>query len=548
MALEQFDTLVEQANLSADKGNWLAAYQKLIQAQRFEPEHPGLLNGLGVCLLQLGRTEEAVACFEKLASLLPDSAEAFHSLGLAYVAMGDLNRAEAAYRQALAVNPAFRLAQKSLAVVCVNQEERVREGLDILLSLIKEDPEDVEAVLILAATFESGGQRSSAMQLYEYALNLEPDNEIAQAAVARLSSLEQSDGKQPSALEVSSVDGAQRQEGASGLGFRTAFEKSVAFYAGFEFATAARLMLSAQALQRDGLSVKYVSDVDFQDISSYDTFVFSRPHLKQEWVDAFQACMRAGKRIIVDIDEDFHNLPATHPGFDVVGRGHPRALEIFEKMLNAADVVTVSSSILADRYKSYTRHVEIIPNGWSKDNTQWDRPAPKRRTFNIGWIDLPTERDNLMLLKEEALRFMADHPKALLVIGGDVEALKIFGELGADRALYVPFTSFDDYPYALAQFDILLCPVKRTPYGYARSDVRLLEAGIRRIPWVASKIPAYQEWGVGGIFVDRNGGWYRAIKQLYEDTELRQKLGAEGRLKAETRECSLIADAWKKIF
>ncbi|NPV84663.1 MAG: tetratricopeptide repeat protein [Anaerolineae bacterium] len=547
MASEQIDELIEQANLSADSGNWLAAYQKLVQAQRFQPEHPGLLNGLGVCLLQLGRAEEAVACFEKLVSLLPDSPEALHSLGLAYVAMDDLKHAETAYRKALAIDPAFRLAQKSLAVVCVKQEEHVREGLDILLSLVEEDPEDIEAVLILAATFEEGGQHSSAIQLYEYVLNLQPENEVAQRAIAKLSSLEQSDGKQPFLPKVSSADGTMPKVEDIGLRISMARDKKVVFYAGFEFATAARLMIVAQALQHNGLSVKYVSDVDSQDISSSDTFIFSRPHLKQEWVDAFQACMRAGKRIIVDIDEDFHNLPATHPGFNIVGQGHPRALEIFEKMLNVADVVTVSSSILADRYKTYTRRVEVIPNGWSKDNAQWDRPAPKHRTFNVGWIDLPTERGNLMLLKGEVTKFIREHRKALLVVGGDIEAVKIFDELSEERVLYLPFTSFDDYPYVLSQFDVFLCPVKRTPYGYARSDVRVMEAGIRRIPWVASKIPAYQEWGVGGIFVDRNGGWYRILKQLYEDSSLRQKLGEEGRLKAETRESAEIAKMWKSL-
>lgn len=541
MASDDFDTLINQANLLAESGKWQDAYQKLDEAKSLQPQNPGLLNGMGVCLLQLGKHGEAAEYFLQVVEMLPDLPEVRHHLGLAYAAMGDFVLAEAAYRETLRLDPGFRAAKKSLAVICIKQEERVKEGLEMLMGLIREDAQDIEAVLILANSFEEAEQYASAMELYQYVLKIDPKNNAAKKALEKLSAAVNLQG---SAVSVVTSDAAEAESSNDAL----MGSKAVAFYAGFEFATAARLIIVAQALQRDGMSIKYTSEIAPQDLMQFDTFVFSRPHLKQEWVDAFQACMRAGKRIIIDIDEDFHNLPATHPGFDIVGRGHPMAIEIFERMLRAADVVTVSSAILADRYKSYTRRAEVIPSGWSSDNVQWNKPAPKHRTFNIGWIDLPTERDNLVLLKEEVLRFIADHPKALLVIGGDVEALKIFGELGADRALYVPFTSFDDYPYVLAQFDVLLCPVKRTPYGYARSDVRVMEAGIRRIPWIASKIPAYQEWGVGGIFVDRNGGWYRAIKQLYEDAELRQKLGEEGRLKAETRECKLIADAWKKIF
>jgi tetratricopeptide (TPR) repeat protein len=301
MASDDFDTLVNQANLLAGSGNWQVAYGKLVQAEGLQPENPGLLNGIGTCLLQLGRPAEAVKYLKKVNILLPDSPDALHNLGLAYAAMGIFPLAEAAYRDALTLDPDFRMAIRSLAVVCIKQEERIKEGLEMLIALIKDNPEDIETLLILASSYEEGEQYTSAKDLCQYVLNIEPENENALETLERLSALE-AGASQSAQLVIPESPGDLRIDESKPVSSGWLGGRSIIFYGGYEFSNAIRLMVPAQVLQRGGMNVKYASEIDPKEMQNFDTFVFSRPHLKQEWVDAFQACMRAGKRIILDID------------------------------------------------------------------------------------------------------------------------------------------------------------------------------------------------------------------------------------------------------
>ena len=66
------------------------------------PEH---LNEVGYALLGTGRTEEALAVLELNVERFPDYANGFDSLGEAYAADGQTQRAIQAYEKAIALDP-----------------------------------------------------------------------------------------------------------------------------------------------------------------------------------------------------------------------------------------------------------------------------------------------------------------------------------------------------------------------------------------------------------------------------------------------------------
>lgn len=84
----------------------IAEYRRLREAEadRYDVGE-AQLNVLGYKLLQAGRVEEAVRIFELNAEIHPDSANVHDSLGQAYVALGDEDRARASYARALALDP-----------------------------------------------------------------------------------------------------------------------------------------------------------------------------------------------------------------------------------------------------------------------------------------------------------------------------------------------------------------------------------------------------------------------------------------------------------
>lgn len=93
----------------------IAAFRELAAAGRVPDSRTELeLNRIGYRLLEEGRTEEAIEVFRLQTELYPEVANSFDSLGDAYRQAGDGERAAAAYRASLEIDPGFRHSRKML--------------------------------------------------------------------------------------------------------------------------------------------------------------------------------------------------------------------------------------------------------------------------------------------------------------------------------------------------------------------------------------------------------------------------------------------------
>lgn len=112
-------------NLSAGRleaeGKPGEALVRLQRARHLAPGDPGVLNALGLCLLNLDAAAEAEAVFRDLVAIVPDFAPAHANLGQALAAAGRLDRAGAAYRRALELDPGQLAALAGLAVIAARR-------------------------------------------------------------------------------------------------------------------------------------------------------------------------------------------------------------------------------------------------------------------------------------------------------------------------------------------------------------------------------------------------------------------------------------------
>ena len=590
MATRKLDKLVKLANEAADKADWQGAIEFLSLAEKLSVNDSGVLSGLGACLLQLKRPEEAIPYFSRVVELESQLPDAFCNLGMAYSAAGQLKEAEDAFLRALAMDGSHIMTRKNLAVLYAKQDSRLGEGLQLLINLLKDNPKDLESVLMLASYYLLGKMYDSAEKLCQYALNLDPGNAYALQMMEQIRAAEPANETQvqpevrapempPDTLHIARPEHAnklsalkklhtekKKEETASQtprpsfpvvpLSFLSTVKsassetrkQSVLFCAGQELASGFRIFIPAKILENKGIKTKVTNDFDTADMNAYDVFFFHRPHLEQAWIDAFYKLSNAGKRVVIDIDENFHELPEDHPGYKILGPGNPQSLNNFEKMLARADLVTTSSKQLAEYYHAYARKIEYLPTTWDRNMELWNKQAPIHNTFNVGWCDFASEIPNLKLIRREVASFVKETGNALLVIGGDLRAIDHFnGVLPEEKILFVPFVTIEDYPFLLAHFDVILSPQKKSNYNQSKPDTRLVEAGARRIPWIASGIPSFKDWNAGGLVADRSEEWVDHLQKLYQDPTLRKDLGEAGRKKAEERE-SEFWTIWSKLF
>jgi len=368
---------------------------------------------------------------------------------------------------------------------------------------------------------------------------LEPGCVLAQEALARLPATVRP--ARPEQARRPAAPKCKPQSSIRGL-------QSIFFCGTGDISEGARLDVPAQALAAAGWRVKVGRGLSAADLVAYDTFVFSRPHLTARSLEGLQACVNAGKRVIVDLADDFHRLPPDHPGYAHVGPGNPKRLRLLEAALAQAEALVVATPTLAERYESLAQRVVVIPNGWSSANPLWVKSAKRLAPFVIGWAGSATHRADVAVMKPGVMRFLREHPQVLLVIAGDPAIYEAFRILPETQRRYLPYAPFEDYPCLLARFDVLLAPLRDDEFNRAKSDIKLMEAGVRGIPWVASPLPAYLNWEIGGLLAEKSEDWHAALTQLAGDVELRRRLGQAGRARAETREAAYLAQQWQALL
>lgn len=171
--------LIDEANLAATNDDWQSALNTLQKALRLDKTHPGILNGIATCLIQLGRQAEAIPYLQKVTDLLPKVVDAKVNLANQLMGLERWEEAVKVYKGALDLDPQNIFVQKNLAVLCLKIENQVQEGLALLVNILRNDPKDLEAVLMLALAFQDNGQIEESKKLFQYALSLDPDNTLA---------------------------------------------------------------------------------------------------------------------------------------------------------------------------------------------------------------------------------------------------------------------------------------------------------------------------------------------------------------------------------
>ena len=552
---------LNEAELAMRQGDWEKALVFLVDAVQSEPAHVEALTGLGTCLLRLNRAAEAVAYFEKVTALAPDSAIAFNNVGVAYGALQQTEKAVEAYKTALQLDPDNAQAWKNLALIYL-QDERVGEGVYILAAVVKSHPGDVEALCLLASCYEEGEQYESARVLYNEALKYEPENAMAREALNRMPVVEP-----PAAVETVRIARPEHAAKLAGLkslkGLRKnggqsfpvvpqksetpapATKPAIAFYGASDAAVELRLGPVVRALAEDGYSIKVTSKPDPGDVELFDHFVFSRPHATPELTEAMNACIEKRKHVTLDLDLDFQHIPDEYPGYAQVGPGNSGGLRTLEAMLGKVNGITAPTQELAEQYRKYNDRLYVIPYGWNASNTLWDKPSASRDIVQIGCVSFYTTPRDALALKNSLGRLLKENPKVLLAIGADLKLYQAFSAVSEEQKLFIPLSTLDELPFLLSNFDILLFPQPDTAFTRMMGDLSLLHAGIRRIPWIAPALPAYKDWAAGGVLVEKAGDWYQALRGLVKDASSRKELGEAGRKKAEEREMHVMLQSWK---
>lgn len=201
-----------------NRGDYAAAEQEWLLAQKIAPNYPVLLDNLGLVYTQEQRYDEAVAVLLRCLRLVPTDPVAHVNLGEAYYQTGNLQLAEKELRTAVSLAPLFVRARISLgefyfaqarydeaagqfrrsiesvptakgylgeglAYFQLGNSEKAQSDLQKAEAL---DPASSRPHFVLGFFYAETGRPRQAIEEYESGFRIDPDNAAARAAFLKL--------------------------------------------------------------------------------------------------------------------------------------------------------------------------------------------------------------------------------------------------------------------------------------------------------------------------------------------------------------------------
>lgn len=126
---------------------------------------------------------EAVKSLQVITSMVPEHVEAWNNLGVAYLLLGENQSAETALRSGLEHDPENPHLVKNLIQSLLPQEEKVMEGMNMLVKFLEIRPQDPDALYMLGRCLDAAGDFEKSTLIYERVLELDPDYQLATQAL-----------------------------------------------------------------------------------------------------------------------------------------------------------------------------------------------------------------------------------------------------------------------------------------------------------------------------------------------------------------------------
>jgi glycosyltransferase involved in cell wall biosynthesis len=322
-----------------------------------------------------------------------------------------------------------------------------------------------------------------------------------------------------------------------------------------------RLRIPGDELRRLGHEVQTSTRIGAWAFEEADVVVGHRlcqPAPVSRWLTLCDELRRRGAVSVYEVDDDLFSIERKTNPLGLPFQ-HPQVQEAMRLAIRAADVVTVSTEPLAGVLrkvrgpKADPASVRVVPNCIPATVLQVRRTRPVGWTTMYGWQGSSThERDWLEARDAVTTVLREDVGTRLRFVGAyHLDGLPSAYGKPIGRVDFQGWTvDLDEHHRRVADFDVSLAPLARTPFNTSKSGLRVIESLALGVPVVASDVPAYSGWvedGVTGFYARSTEQWTAALRKL-QDAAVRAEMGAAGRKAAEAWTIEANIDKWINAY
>ena len=208
-------------------------------------------------------------------------------------------------------------------------------------------------------------------------------------------------------------------------------------------------------------------------------------------------------------------------------------------------VCTTTTTFLADKLAEFNKKVFIVPNRLCQKDVEIaekileDKAEEKRssKEIKIGYFSgTISHNKDFAVVTEVLARIFKKYPKIKLVLVGPLDIENKLINKFQDRIEQLPYVPREKHFENIAKVDINLAPLEiGNPFCEAKSELKFFEAGILKVPTVASATRTFREAiedGIDSFIASHPQEWVEKLSRLIEDKDLRERIGQKAREKA----------------
>jgi glycosyltransferase involved in cell wall biosynthesis len=229
--------------------------------------------------------------------------------------------------------------------------------------------------------------------------------------------------------------------------------------------------------------------------------------------------------LVYELDDDPFEIEPDNPAYSVYA--NPIAHDSIKHCVEIANLVTVSTDVLAERMEKYSKNIVVLKNHIDESMLKMQRPQRDRLT--IGWAGGGSHVKDMQSCAYGLKQIMRWHKEIdVHFVGADLRYC-----VNAPRPIrHTPWCLDTTEYFGKIDFDIGLAPLIPTVFAETKSHIKALEYAALGIPVIATDSAPYRDFvidGVTGFLVSRDHEWAHRLRDLINDEAMRLEMGAKSR-------------------
>lgn len=245
-----------------------------------------------------------------------------------------------------------------------------------------------------------------------------------------------------------------------------------------------------------------------------------------------QTIKQKGAKVILDLD-DYWELNPSHYLYNAYKLN--KTAEKICRNIRLSDAVTVTTTRLAEKVSQYNKNVHVIPNALPFGSGQFCHngglPGAKVGVLYTGQV---SHLNDLGLLSEAMARFADEgRPDIHFNLAGFVATNTICLQMeaiftaGGRLKNYerIAHKGLDEYMSVYDSADIVMVPLLNNSFNRHKSNLKLLEAGAKKLPVICSKVAPYSDEEAPVLWAESKSDWYKHVTYLADNRNFARDLG-----------------------